>query len=153
MGIVSAALITASVIAVATLAGLVWRARSGRVAESSARTTSELSGLLGFVTDPERRQPGLAATLLQFSSEHCATCAPTRRVLSEIATNHSGVTHLDIDLTPHPELARRLNIMQTPTTIIFDGNGKPRGRIGGAPRIPDLLRALEPILEAAHVRN
>ncbi|HEU0257680.1 MAG TPA: thioredoxin family protein [Microbacteriaceae bacterium] len=153
MGIVTAALVTGAVLVVATVAGLVWRAHTGRVTDVSGRAESELTGLLGFVSGPAPAEPGTAATLLQFSTDHCAACGPTRRVLGRVASEHDGVTHLDINLTPYPELARRLNIMQTPTTFLFDGAGRVRGRIGGAPRLPELLSALTPILEADHVHS
>lgn len=153
MGTVTAAWVTGSVLVVAMLAGLLWRSRAGRVRNPALKTPSELDELLSFVSGDAPVRAGSAATLLQFSTQHCAACGPTRRVLRRLADEREGVVHFDIDLTPHPDLARRLNIMQTPTTLLFDGAGSLRGRIGGAPRVPDLLSTLTPILEADHVQN
>ena len=76
---------------------------------------------------------GENATLLQFSTEFCSRCPQTRVVLGAIAGEHAGVRHLDVDLTHRPDIARRYNVLQTPTTLILDGRGNVRARVGGAP--------------------
>ena len=78
-------------------------------------------------------QFGENATLLQFSTEFCSRCPQTRVVLGAIAGEHVGVRHLDVDLTHRPDIARRYNVLQTPTTLILDGRGTVRARVGGAP--------------------
>ncbi|KQX06629.1 MULTISPECIES: TlpA family protein disulfide reductase [unclassified Leifsonia] len=76
---------------------------------------------------------GESATLLQFSTEYCSRCPQTRVVLRGIAGDHDGVRHLDVDLTHRPDIARRYNVLQTPTTLILDARGAVRARVGGAP--------------------
>jgi thiol-disulfide isomerase/thioredoxin len=125
-------------VALATVLGLVWRARTGRV-----RTTTNPNA----VNLPEVPLTG-QATLLQFSTQVCAPCVPTRRVLGQIAETTEGVRHVDFDLTHRPDIAAQFNVLQTPTTLILDRAGIIRARIGGAPRQADVRAALADILAA-----
>ena len=127
-------------VAFATVLGIVWKARTGRV-----RTARASDG--NAVDLPEVPLAG-RATLLQFSTEVCAPCVPTRRVLGQIADSTDGVSHVDLDLTHRPDIAARFNVLQTPTTLILDRAGVIRARIGGAPRQADVRAALESILAA-----
>lgn len=123
-------------VAFATALGFFWRARTGRVVATSADVVS-----LKEVPLQGR------ATLLQFSTEVCAPCVPTRTLLGALASEHAGVQHIDLDLTHRPELASRFRILQTPTTLILDGDGVIRARIGGAPRLDEVRAALHRILD------
>jgi thiol-disulfide isomerase/thioredoxin len=129
-------------VALATALGLVWKARNGRVTAPTRRTSTDAVDL------PEVNR-GEKATLLQFSTEVCAPCVPTRRVLGQIADSTDGVNHVDLDLTHRPDIAARFNVLQTPTTLILDHTGVIRARIGGAPRQADVRAALADILAAA----
>jgi thiol-disulfide isomerase/thioredoxin len=125
---VAAALI--GLVAVATVLGLLWRASQGRVAPARGKVSGvELGG---------------HATLLQLSSELCAPCRSTARVLAAVATE--GVRHIEIDIAHRPDLAAQFNVLQTPTTLILDSAGAVRSRIGGAVRREvieaELLRVL-----------
>jgi thiol-disulfide isomerase/thioredoxin len=128
-------------IAVATALGLVWRARTGR-ARADGRELAEIAGAHGALGDH--------ATLLQFSTEFCAPCRSTARVLGDLARRRDGVAHVEVDLTDRPELAGRLNILQTPTTFVLDPRGRSRARIGGAPRLAEVAALLDD-LEAIRV--
>jgi thiol-disulfide isomerase/thioredoxin len=130
-----AIVIPVGLVALATLLGLVWKARTGRVRTVSGETVS-LSEV------PLRGR----ATLLQFSTEVCAPCVPTRRVLAALAEELDGVHHVDLDVTRRPDLASQFNILQTPTTLILDRRGVVRARIGGAPRVAEVRAALDLIL-------
>lgn len=77
---------------------------------------------------------GERATLLQFSTEMCARCPGVHRTLSAIADNNDGVLHLDVDLTHRPDIAQHFHVLQTPTTLIVDGDGVVQTRFGGTPR-------------------
>jgi thiol-disulfide isomerase/thioredoxin len=85
---------------------------------------------------------GDRATLLQFSSAFCAPCRATRRTLGEVAEIVPGVAHLEVDAELHLELARRLGILRTPTTLVLDAGGLEVARAEGAPRKEQVLRAL-----------
>lgn len=89
------------------------------------------------VVDPQRLGAdflGERATLLQFSTEMCARCPGVHRTLAAIADDRDGVVHLDVDLTHRPDIATHFNVLQTPTTLILDGDGVIQTRFGGTPR-------------------
>jgi thiol-disulfide isomerase/thioredoxin len=145
MSPLAAAVVVVTLVAATTLLGMLWRSRQGRV-----RTTvhpalvrpSDVGVDGGF---------GERATLLQFSTEFCAYCPATRRVLGGLAGERDGVEHVDVDLTNAPAVAKRFNVLQTPTTLVLDGAGAIRARIGGAPRPRELAERLDQILGETHV--
>ncbi|PZQ88346.1 MAG: thioredoxin [Leifsonia xyli] len=112
-----------ALVALATGAGLAWRAGQGRV----RRTRPDAVAIEGVELAP-------AATLVQFSSEYCTPCRATARVLHEVADASPGVVHVELDVAERPELTARFGILQTPTTLVLDGDGRVRARIGGAVR-------------------
>ncbi|MDD7940644.1 thioredoxin family protein [Actinomycetospora lutea] len=85
---------------------------------------------------------GLA--LLQLSSQFCADCRASRAVLTDVASEHHGVTVREVDVAMRPELVRLLGIRRTPTTLVADPSGVELARIVGVPRRADLLEALAP---------
>ncbi|GAA4672342.1 TlpA family protein disulfide reductase [Frondihabitans cladoniiphilus] len=125
-----------ALLALATVAGLVGRSRAGRVKASGGSETVAVSELV------PGESGGTAATLLQFSTEFCSTCGPTGVQLEKLATEFAGVRHVDVDITHRPDLARRFDILQSPTTLVLDGDGAIRARIGGSPRLADLRTRL-----------
>lgn len=76
---------------------------------------------------------GSEATLVQFSTQFCSKCPGTARLLQAEAAQLEGVVHVEVDLTDRVEIARTFNVLQTPTTLILDGDGHVRARITGAP--------------------
>jgi thiol-disulfide isomerase/thioredoxin len=137
MNPVVVASILVGLVALATGLGLAWRATTGRVARGNHQVVS-------LKDVPVRGR----ATLLQFSTDVCAPCVPTRSLLRSLADEHDGVAHVDVNLTQRPDLATQFNIMQTPTTLILDSMGIIRARIGGAPRRDDVRAELSRILAA-----
>lgn len=131
-----------ALVAVATLLGLANARRVGRVrhAGDTARIVrpddlrDEAGGVPTFGTN---------ATIVQFSTEMCARCPATRRMLGDVATRAEGVTHLDVDLTRRKDLADRFAVTQTPTILILDAHGAARTRIGGAPQRAVVIAELE----------
>ena len=138
-------------IAIATALGLIWRARTGRartaVAGAGERELAQVAAAHGRL--------GGRATLLQFSTAFCSPCRATARVLEDLAAHRDGIAHVEIDLTDRVDLARRLNILQTPTTFVLDPAGRSRARIGGAPRMAEVVALLDSLhvddSEATHV--
>ncbi len=130
-------------VVIATALGFLLRCLQGRVQHTNGHTVITAREL------PEQSALGAGATLLQFSTEVCAPCAVTRRVLGGVADDRADVTHVDLDLTHRPDLASKFNIMQTPTTFILDGGGIVRARIGGAPKPADIHAELDRILTHA----
>lgn len=143
------ALVLVGLVLAATLLGVLHRATQGR-----ARTVSTRRNGDARIVDIAGVALGGRATLLQFSTEVCAPCKSTARVLDELAARTEAVTHVDLDVTHRPELASRYRVLQTPTTLILDADGAVRARIGGAVRrdvvVAELNRvlALDPVLAA-----
>ena len=122
----------AGLVALATALGLLWKAQNGRVRVAAGDTSLSARDVAGTL--------GARATLLQFSSEVCAPCVTTHRVLGDVAAQTTGVAHVAVDVATRPDLVSRFNILQTPTTLVLDDRGVVRARIGGAAR-PDTVRA------------
>ncbi len=119
-------------IALAVLAGLLWRARSGKSRRVSNGEKIDLA-VLGVVKDGQPvTQFGKKVTFLQFSSEFCTACAQTSKLYSELEKVHPEILHLEIDITNRVDLANKFNILQTPTTLVLDSRGRVTSRIGGA---------------------
>lgn len=136
------ALVLVALVALAGLLGLAGNWNRGRIRRTDGRTVVRAEDVPGV------RHLAKGATLLQFSTEVCASCASARRVLSALADSRDGVTHIDLDVTHEPDLASRFRVMQTPTTLILDAKGVVRARIGGAPRRDAVQAELDRILAA-----
>ena len=132
-------------VALATLLGVLWRARTGRVRAIAHEIVIEAVDLGAGVG------LGDGATLLQFSTTVCAPCRVTHSLLDELATQRVGVSHVDVDITRRADLASRFRLLQSPTTFILDAHGVVRARIGGAPRRAEITAELERILRLTAV--
>ncbi|WP_406639493.1 TlpA family protein disulfide reductase [Amycolatopsis sp. WGS_07] len=127
---------------VATAAGLVMRARNGRVrAAKPAAATRVLPAPVIEALDPQS-----AVTLVQISTTFCTPCRHTRAILSSLAEKTDGLHHVDLDVTERPEVAQALSVLSTPTTLALDPEGRELLRVGGVPKGPELLEALRPHL-------
>lgn len=144
MSPVTAVIVIVALVGAATALGVVWRARQGRVRVRPGAGTAPLDPAQFAVPgDGSVPQLGARATLVQFSTEFCASCPGTRRVLRAIGQRTEGVAYLDVDVTHRADLVRRFALLQTPTTLVLDGRGVVRSRIGGAVRPAAIEAALE----------
>jgi thiol-disulfide isomerase/thioredoxin len=135
----------AAVLAVATLLGVVLRRRAGvfrsaQPAAPEALTEADLGRTLGE-----------QATLVQFSTEFCATCRPTARLLAQVAGDLDGVTHVEIDAEDRMDLVRRLRINSSPTVLVLGPDGVIAQRATGLPRRADVIAALGSVLGPANI--
>jgi hypothetical protein len=140
-------IVLAVVLAAATGAGLVLRKRRGKfnAAPSVGRAVDPVvltAGELGAPLGPR-------ATLVQFSTELCANCPPTRRMLGQVALDRAGVELVEVDAAARLDLARRLNVYATPTILVLGPDGAIASRASGQPRKADVLAAVDSLLEAA----
>jgi thiol-disulfide isomerase/thioredoxin len=131
------AIVLAGLVLAATLLGVLHRATQGRARIGDSRIVSIEGVSLGG-----------RATLLQFSTEVCAPCKSTARVLDDLAARTADVAHVDLDVTHRPDLASRYRVLQTPTTLILDRDGAVRARIGGAVRRDVVVAELDKVLAA-----
>jgi Thioredoxin len=91
---------------------------------------------------------GTRATLVQFSTEVCAYCGPTRELLTEVAGARDGVAFVEIDAAQRMDLTRRLHVLATPTVLVLDALGGIASRASGPLRRADLLTAVGAVLDA-----
>ena len=127
--------------------GWLWRARQGRIRPADTPTgldTPERAALSALGVDPA----AASVTLVQFSSAFCAPCRATRQVLSAVAADHAGVTHVEVDAESHLDEVRALDVRSTPTTLVVTPDGAIAGRAVGAPRRDQVEAAVEPLLGA-----
>jgi len=161
------------VLAVASAAGFAMRKRQGRfrpAGPSSAGTpfpaatqssppetqSSDGTGAADTVPPPSRSSGlsaadlgaplGARATLVQFSTEVCAYCGPTRELLTEVARERDGVAFVEIDAAARMDLTRRLHVMSTPTVLVLDAAGGITSRASGPVRKADLVSAVGQVL-------
>jgi len=127
-------LIIGGLLAVASVAYVWWSRQQGRVQHvvvAGALTPSDLGA-----------PRGQRATFVQFSTPMCAKCPPTRDLLLRVAADDPYVTHIEIDASENLDLARRLDIMRTPTTLLLDSDGVVVSRMNGAPSEAQAREAL-----------
>lgn len=131
-------------------AGLVMRLRQGRFRSAASGTgaaDSASSPAANVLTATDLGVPlGERGTLVQFSSEVCAYCGPTRELLAEVARARDGLAFVEIDAADRLDLARRLHIFATPTVLVLGADGSVAGRASGQPRRSDLLAAISTAL-------
>jgi hypothetical protein len=120
---------------------------TGAASTAEARTDAAGSGRPassdGVLSAADLGAPlGARATLVQFSTQVCAYCGPTRDLLTEVAREREGVAFVEIDAAERMDLTRRLHVLSTPTILVLDALGGVTSRASGPPRKAELLTAL-----------
>jgi len=144
-------LVVIGVLAGATLFGLWWRARNGRIV---APTTEAIPTAEADLLSPDRghwRQLGFdpadaQVTLVQFSTAFCQPCRATRSILTDVAGQRPGVRHIEVDAESHLDIVRALDIRRTPTVLLVDSAGRIVGRASGQPRKAEVVAAAAAVL-------
>jgi len=158
MSVLGGLIIVLVVLAAASAAGLAFRARRGRFQRSRSATSlpgtatadSGTAASHGAVLTASDLGTALGerATLVQFSTEYCTYCGPTRELLTEVAGERDGVAFVEIDAAARMDLTRRLRVMATPTILLLGPKGTIESRASGRPRKPELLAAVGTVLGA-----
>lgn len=132
-----------AVLAVASTAGFAMRRRQGRFRSAGGASAAPVAVL----TATDLGAPlGVRGTLVQFSSEVCAYCGPTRELLAEVARDRDGLAFVEIDATERFDLTRRLRVFSTPTVLVLAADGSIAGRASGRPSKSDVLAAVGTVL-------
>jgi thiol-disulfide isomerase/thioredoxin len=137
----------AAALAVAMALGLALRRRAGRFRAGSPGTAVPRAGTGALTETDLGSRLGERATLVQFSTDFCAPCRPTRQMLAQVAELVDGVRHVEIDAASRLDLARRLRISSTPTVLVLDPGGTIVSRAVGQPRRADVMSALGSVIE------
>ena len=111
-----------------------WQGRQGMVRRV------ERPGALGVAT--LGAQPGERATFVMFSTPLCSKCPGTKALLQRVASEQPHVAQIEIDASERLDLARELNIMRTPTTLVLDSDGVVVARMDGPPSEAQVREAL-----------
>ncbi|MEU0563052.1 thioredoxin family protein [Dactylosporangium sp. NPDC006015] len=130
-------IVVVALLALATVAGLVYRARYGRLRAAGGDLPA---GLLSPARD--------TVTLLQFSSATCAPCRQVRAVCTDLATTVSGVRHVELDAEEHLDAVRELGIWRLPTLLVVDTRGTIARRTVGVPDRATLHATVTEVLAA-----
>jgi thiol-disulfide isomerase/thioredoxin len=163
MSVVGGLIVLVVVLVAASAAGFGLRARQGRFRPRQPQSHRPQSTALPEGTGPgepaqqtapnnaltaaDLRAPlGQRATLVQFSTEFCTYCGPTREILAAVASERDGVAFVEIDAADRMDLTRRLRVMSTPTVLVLGADGAIESRSYGQPRKPDLLAAVGAVL-------
>jgi hypothetical protein len=130
LGWTSGLIVAVAVLAAATVAGVLWQARQGRLRAVPRKVSAVVAG-------------GGAgpATLLLFTTPTCGNCHAVRAVSAAVAADLDGVEFHEIDATVEPDRARELNVWRAPTLFVLDAAGAPVWRATGVPRRDDLAAA------------
>lgn len=112
--------------------GIYWRLTTGRAKRVADGTQVDLAKLGATKDGKPVTSFGKKITFLQFSTEYCTQCRQTARLLGEFELQNPDVLHIEFDLTHRLDVAKKFNILQTPTTLVLDSNGRVTSRIGGA---------------------
>jgi Thioredoxin len=154
------------VLAAASAAGFVLRQRQGRfrgvAAANGAPLAAQAPAAPGGAGEPSSSPLALSAadlgaplgaraTLVQFSTEVCAYCGPTRQLLTEVAGERDGVAFVEVDAADRMDLTRRLHVLSTPTVLVLDSAGGITSRASGPLRRADLLTAVGQVLRPGEV--
>lgn len=130
-------------VALSVALGLLWKSRTGRAKAIESGEIVDLAKL-GAVKDGKPVVAfGKRVTFLQFSSETCSTCKQTARLFQELEQTADDVLHIEVDITDRLDLAKKFQILQTPTTLVLDHTGRVTSRIGGAPKQSTIDQEIE----------
>jgi len=158
-GMTAGVITLVAVLAAATVFGLVWRRRQGRL-RAPRRAAAAPPGQQDAAAAPDdgarsgaaarqaltaadlRHELGARATLVQFSSAFCAPCRTTRQVLTEVAGMLDDVGYVEIDAESRLDLVRRLNIYSTPAVMVLAADGSIVRQATGQPRKADVIAVL-----------
>jgi thiol-disulfide isomerase/thioredoxin len=136
-----------SVALLVALVAAVWMQRSGRRLGQEPETQGTATEAASIAPEDLGHALGERATLVQFSTAFCQPCRATRRVLSDVAGQVAGVSHVEIDAESHLDLVRRLEIWRTPTVFVLDRSGRIIRRASGQPRPVDVIAAVGAAVE------
>lgn len=122
----------ATVILVSTILGLFFKLNRGRLIQKY----SNESDFKSLNLDHELNTEG---TILLFSTEYCSICPGVKRQINAEIGSSRNIGLIEIDAVQKIDLAKKLHVKSSPTSIFFNSKGNEVGRIIGAPK-PNQLK-------------
>jgi thiol-disulfide isomerase/thioredoxin len=136
-------LLLTGLVILASIVGIWMISRSGLARRVNNGEQVDLSSLRTIKNGKPVTKFGEKLTLLQFSSEFCSSCQQTSVLLESLEKAHTGVLHIDVDITDKLDLAKTFNILTTPTILILNSKGGVVSRIVGAPKLATMELEIE----------
>lgn len=128
-------LLVFALLGVSTIAFLWWKGREGVVRDVTSNHA---------LTPADLGVPrGARGTVVVFSTPMCAKCPGTKAMLARVIEDYEGVAQAEIDAAERLDLARRFDIMRTPTVLVLDAAGIAVSRMDGAPTPLQAREAIE----------
>ena len=134
---------TLGLLAVATAGGFVYKLLHGRGHKVSSKEIVSLGKLQATNNGIPITEYGKKATLVQFTTEYCGQCPGVRRTLLQLEYRLGGLRFAEVDITERLDVAAHFNISQTPTVFLLDEHGNLVYRVGGVPKLPQLMEELK----------
>ena len=123
-------------ISITSVIGLTLRAKKGVIKKGSRLKISE---------DEFAGKYGSRLTILQFSTIFCSECRTAKAIVQDVVKDSKDITYVEVDAESNLDLARRVDIRSTPTTIFLDSKGFEIARAKGAPKRDQLIKAIRTI--------
>ena len=120
-----ALIVIVALLLAATLLGFLLRKRATRIKRGTGAELVEAA-------DFELEAFGPSGTVVQFSTEFCSRCPGVQRQLTEITGNQPGILFQHLDVTNRPDLAKKYQLLQTPTVLTISAEGALKSRLSGA---------------------
>jgi thiol-disulfide isomerase/thioredoxin len=127
-------LMAGALVALALIAGVVYKTLSGRGREVSSSEVIDLKKLRAEKNGLAVTEFGKRATMLMFSTDYCGQCPGVRRHLAQLEYRHGQVAFIEVDISDRLDLAAHFSINQTPTVFILDPEGHIKFRVSGVPK-------------------
>ncbi|MEY3496363.1 MAG: hypothetical protein RJA80_585, partial [Actinomycetota bacterium] len=130
----------ASVLILSTLIGLYFNFSRGKLVKKYANESSRGKLVKKYANESEFSKLNLPidlsseATILLFSTEYCSICPGVKKQIEKYIGDSNNISLHQIDAVEKIDVARKLHVKSSPTTIFFDSKGNEFGRIIGAPK-------------------
>ena len=121
------------ILGLTTAFGLRYRVKKGAIKEKKGSQILESD--LG-------KKYGKRATVVIFSTTFCSECRAAKALISDVTSNLSDISYVEVDAESNLELVRKIDIRSTPTTIFLDKTGFEIARATGAPKRDQLIKAI-----------
>jgi len=121
---------------ISLIIGIIWRINLGKVKNKVRLAISESE--LGV-------ELGKLGTVVVFTTTFCSECRTAKAIVKDVVKDFKDIAYVEVDAESNLELARRIDIRSTPTTIFLDSKGFEIARAKGAPKRDQLIKAIKAI--------